>query len=166
MGAEGLPARTRTLQVIEAIADGLDRIPFLYDTKAVTLEVGQGCTELTGDLFQVSDELFVTYYLARPGPGRGRDHHAGVLGDVPVPRETRTIRASASTGARSWGGWRTSTYASSSTPEAARRRVVGHLGRARRGHHPQEPVTLDTQHSAHRYLRFIEKTVAGFHWAW
>jgi hypothetical protein len=30
----------------------------------------------------------------------------------------------------------------------------------------QEPVTLDAQHSVHRYLRFIEKTVAGFHWSW
>jgi hypothetical protein len=30
----------------------------------------------------------------------------------------------------------------------------------------QEPVALDSQHSVHRYLRFIEKTVVGFHWAW
>jgi hypothetical protein len=30
----------------------------------------------------------------------------------------------------------------------------------------QEPVTLDSQCSVHRYLRFIEKAVAGFHWSW
>jgi hypothetical protein len=30
----------------------------------------------------------------------------------------------------------------------------------------QEPVALDSQHSVHRYLRFIEKTVVGFHWTW
>ena len=30
----------------------------------------------------------------------------------------------------------------------------------------REPVTLDAQHSVHRYLRFIEKTVAGFYWTW
>jgi len=30
----------------------------------------------------------------------------------------------------------------------------------------QEPVTLDTQCSVHRYLRFVEKTVAGFHRSW
>jgi hypothetical protein len=30
----------------------------------------------------------------------------------------------------------------------------------------QEAVGLDRQHSAHRYLRFIEKTVAGFYWRW
>jgi hypothetical protein len=30
----------------------------------------------------------------------------------------------------------------------------------------QEPVALDAQHSVHRYLRFVEKTVAGFRWDW
>jgi len=30
----------------------------------------------------------------------------------------------------------------------------------------QEVVSLDVQHSAHRYLRSMERTVVGFHWAW
>ena len=30
----------------------------------------------------------------------------------------------------------------------------------------QERVTLDIQHSAHRYLRSLEKAVVGFHWSW
>ena len=30
----------------------------------------------------------------------------------------------------------------------------------------QEKVTLDSQHSAHRYLRLVSKTVVGFHWSW
>src|SRR5258707_9360168 len=61
VGADGRPARTRTLQVIEAIADGLDRIPYLYDTNALTLEVGQGGTDLSGELYQVSEQLFATH---------------------------------------------------------------------------------------------------------
>jgi len=28
------------------------------------------------------------------------------------------------------------------------------------------PVELDSQHSVHRYLRVVEKTVVGFHWDW
>jgi hypothetical protein len=32
--------------------------------------------------------------------------------------------------------------------------------------HSQEPVTMDSQHSVQRYMRFIERTVVGFHWAW
>src|SRR6202000_2325784 len=29
-----------------------------------------------------------------------------------------------------------------------------------------EPVSLDAQHSAHRFLRFLENTVVGVHWVW
>ena len=30
----------------------------------------------------------------------------------------------------------------------------------------QDEVTLDREHSAHRFLRSLEKAVAGFHWRW
>jgi len=30
----------------------------------------------------------------------------------------------------------------------------------------EQEVSLDSQHSAHRYLRSVERTVAGFHWIW
>ena len=30
----------------------------------------------------------------------------------------------------------------------------------------QHAVDLDSQHSVHRYLRLVEKTVVGFHWDW
>ena len=42
IGADGLPVRTRTMQVIEATVPGTDRIPYLYDTNALTLDVGPG----------------------------------------------------------------------------------------------------------------------------
>ena len=29
-----------------------------------------------------------------------------------------------------------------------------------------ELVTPDPQFSVHRYLRFLERTVVGFHWSW
>jgi hypothetical protein len=166
IGSGGQPDKVRTLQVIEAIADGLDQIPFLYDTKALTLEVGQGCTQLTGDLYQVSSELFVTYIsLAR----------------VLDAGETSTLEY-----------WATYQYPGDPLDPQERqyrRAVVGRLENLdiRVEFHPdklpaniwwatwegmdgptieQEPVTLDSQHSVHRYLRFIEKTVAGFHWTW
>jgi hypothetical protein len=166
VGAEGLPVRTRTLQVVEAIADGLDRIPFLYDTKALTLEVGQGCTELTGDLYQVSDELFVTYiplaraldagetitleywatyqYPGDPLDPHEREYRRAVMGrlenfDIRVEFHPDKLPSSVW-----WATW-----------DGVDGRII-----------QQEAVSLDTQHSAHRYLRFLEKTVAGFHWAW
>jgi len=166
VGAAGLPSRTRTLQVIEAIAGGLDRIPYLYDTKALTLEVGQGCTELTGDLYQVSDDMFVTHIML-----------------------ARTLDAGETTTLEYW-----TTYQYPGDPDdpherCYRRAVVGRLENLdiRVEFHPdklpagiwwaiwdgmegeileQEAVTLDAQHSVHRYLRFVEKTVAGFYWVW
>jgi len=166
VGAEGLPVRTRTLQVVEAIADGLDQIPFLYDTKALTLEAGQGCTELTGDLYQVSDELFVTYiplaqaldagetttleywatyqYPGDPLDPHEREYRRAVMGRL----ENFDIRVEFHPDKLPSGVWW-------ATWDGVEGRII-----------QQEAVSLDTQHSAHRYLRFIEKTVAGFHWAW
>ena len=95
--------------------DGLDRIPYLYDTKALTLEVGQGCTELSGELYQVSTSC--SSPTSRwPAPWTWARPPRWSTGPRTSTRGTRTTRMSASTGARSWGGWRTSTCASSSTP--------------------------------------------------
>lgn len=166
VGADGLPARTRTIQVIEALADGLDQIPFVYDTKAVTLEVGQGCTDLSGDLFQVSDELYLTfislagtlaagetatmeYWVTYQYPGDPHDPHErqyrrafiGQLENFDMRVEFHPGRLPARICWATWDGL-----------------DGGVLG--------EEQVSLDSQLSAHRYLRFIEKTVVGFHWDW
>ena len=42
LGPDGWPARHRVIHVIEAIADGVDRIPYRADTNALTIEAGQG----------------------------------------------------------------------------------------------------------------------------
>ena len=166
VGADGLLARARTLQVLEATADGLDRIPYLYDTKALTLEVGQGCTELSGDLYQVSDDLFVTYitlaktldigetitleywttfqYPGDPADQHEREYRRAVMGRL----ENFDMRVEFHPGRLPSGVWWASWDG-----------VDGEILE-------QEAVGLDRQHSAHRYLRFIEKTVAGFYWRW
>jgi hypothetical protein len=166
VGSDGLPARTRTLQVIEAIADGLDRIPYLYDTTALTLEVGQGLTELCGDLYQVSEHLFATHvalaraldtgetatleywttyrYPGDPLDAREREYRRAVMGrleNLDLRVEFHPDRLPALVWWAVWDG------------------VEGKILE-------QEPVALDSQHSVHRYLRFIEKTVVGFHWTW
>jgi hypothetical protein len=166
VGADGRVARARTLQVVEATADGLDRIPYLYDTKALTLEVGQGCTELSGDLYQVSDELFVTYitlaktldvgetitleywttfqYPGDPADPHEREYRRAVMGrleNFDMRVEFHPDRLPSGVWWASWDG------------------VDGEILE-------QDAVGLDRQHSAHRYLRFIEKTVAGFYWRW
>jgi hypothetical protein len=166
VGADGMPARTRTLQVVEAIADGLDRIPYLYDTKALTLEVGQGCTELLGDLYQVTDEVFATHialaraldtgetttleywttYQYQPDPldPREREYRRAVMGRL----ENFDMRVEFHPDKLPSGIWW-------ATWDGLEGEILD-----------QEPVALDSQHSVHRYLRFIEKTVVGFYWTW
>ena len=45
VGADRRIDRVRTLQVIEATANGLDRIPFVCDTNVMTIDVGHGCNQ-------------------------------------------------------------------------------------------------------------------------
>jgi hypothetical protein len=166
IGAGGLPSRTRTLQVIEAIADGLDRIPYLYDTKALTLEVGQGAVALSGDLYQVSEDVFVTYillarpldagetttleywttyqYEGNPDDPREREYRRAVMGRL----ENLDMRVEFHPGKLPSGVWW-------ATWDGLDGDILA-----------QEPVSLDVQNSVHRYLRFVEKTVVGFYWTW
>src|SRR5215813_8286942 len=63
VGQDGRIEGVRTLQVIEAIAAGLDRIPFLCDTSVTTVEVDHGCKGLTGELQQIGPNVFATEIL-------------------------------------------------------------------------------------------------------
>ncbi len=165
VGADGLPVRTRTLQVIEAVKDGLDEFPFLHDTKALTLEVGQGCTGMSADL-QVSDDLYVTYislarslavgetitveywasyqYPGDPNDPHEREYRRAFMGRM----ENFDMRVEFHPDKLPTGIWW-------ATWDGVDGNVI-----------EEEPVSLDSQFSVHRYLRFIEKTVAGFYWTW
>jgi hypothetical protein len=166
VGSDGRPARARTLQVIEAIADDVDRIPFLYDTSSLTLEVGQGCKGLSGYPYEISEDLFGTdillasvlglgetatleYWTSYRYPGDPLDPHEREYRRAVMRRmenfdmrvEFHPQRLPAAVWWASWDG------------------MDGDIIE-------QEKVTLDSQHSAHRYLRLVSKTVVGFHWSW
>src|SRR6516225_49586 len=166
VGPEGKMVRSRTLQVVEAIADGLDRIPYLYDTKALTLEVGQGCTELTGDLYQVSDHVYAA--------------------TIPLARE---LSAGETTSLEYVTAYRYPGNLADPHEREFRRAVMRRLENfdMRVEFHPQmvpacvwwavwdgvegdiierEPAVLGSQHEVHRYLRAVEKAVVGFCWSW
>jgi hypothetical protein len=167
IGKDRLLARTRTMQVIESAEENLDRIPYLYDTSSLTLEVGQGCEEVSGQLYQIGAGVFATHI---------------VLAKVLALGETTTLEY-----------W-TSYLRTPAGPEAPdereyRRASIGSMENfdIRVEFHPdalpagvwwatwdgidgdviqREQVSLDSQHSAHRYLRLVSKTVAGFYWTW
>jgi len=162
LGLDGLPVRHRVIHVIEAVVDGVDRVPYRGDTNALTIEVGQGFSGLAGPVYQPLAELFVVdMLLAKPL----------ALG------ETATLEYSAS-------------FHYSEPPPPEFRRIVQFFVEnldIRVEFHPdklpssvvwavwdgmdgpiveREPVTLDSQFAVHRYLRLAEKTAVGFHWDW
>jgi hypothetical protein len=158
--------RARTMQVIEATAQGVDRIPFLCDTNVLTIEVGQGCKELTGEIRQIGSEVFATEILL-----------------------ARTLDVGETTTLEYWITYRFPGNADDQAEREYRRAVMrqvenldmrvefhpdrlparvwwAHWDGVEGGVLQQEGVTLDSQYSAHRYLRSLEKTVAGFYWHW
>jgi len=166
VGCDGRLTRGRTLQVIEAVADSLDRLPFLYDTNALTLEVGQGCQGVSGRPYEIRKDVFATDILLARVLARG---------------ETTTLEY--------WTTYRYPGDPLDPQEREYRRAVMRRMENfdMRVEFHPQrlpaavwwaswdgveggtierEQVSLDSQHSAHRYLRYIEKTVVGFYWSW
>jgi hypothetical protein len=162
LGPDGMPVEHRNIHVIEAIVDGVDRIPYRADTNALTIEARQGFSGLAGPVYQPISELFVVdMLLAKPL----------------LAGETATLEYSASFH-----------YAEPPPPEF--RRVVQFYVEnldIRVGFHPdklpsnvewaiwdgldgpiveREYVALDGQFAVHRYLRLAEKTAVGFHWDW
>ena len=164
-GADRRLARTRTMQVVEALVEGLDRIPYLYDTNAVTLELGQGCAGAPGPVRRIGDLYGTDIRLAR-SLGLG---------------ETITLEY--------WTSYHYDADPTDPAEQQYRRAVMNTLENfdMRIEFHPdqlpdtvwwavwdglegqvldQEQVTPDSQHSVHRYLRSLERSVVGFHWSW
>lgn len=169
VGADGLPNRTRTLQVIEALDDHVGQIPYIYNTDALTIDLIQGCTGLGARLTEITSGFFATdMLLARPlGLGETLTlEYVTSFTYKPVPAEQMTgdlceyrragrrrmenvdIRVEFDPGMLPrnvwWASWNG---------------VAGEIIY-------QESVALDSQNSSQRFLRYIEDTVVGFHWEW
>lgn len=166
VGGDGRIDRSRTLQVIEATVQGVDRIPFLCDTNVLTIEVGQGCKELAGQVRQIRPDVFATeivlarnldlgetitleYWMTYRFPGNHadpseREFRRAVMRrmeNVDMRVEFHPSRLPSEVCWASWDG------------------VDGKVLQ-------KETVSLDSQHATHRYLRALDRTVVGFYWAW
>jgi hypothetical protein len=162
VGPDGRLDRARTLHVIEAIAPAVDRIPVVIDTNVLTLEVGHGCKEVAGQFRSVEDEFFVTeillsrtldvgetltleYWLSyrwAPDDPSAREYRCASMRQLPNLDIRVEFHPECLPDQVWWAQWDGSD---------------GHVLE-------REPATLDSQHAVHRYLRSLEKTVAGFYW--
>jgi hypothetical protein len=165
MGVDRQIRKIRTLQVIEAQTDGVDRIPYIYDGNAISVEIGLGCGAVAAPFSSIRDGLWGTHILLAKALEAGETltlefwtafQHA----DERTPDETwysRVVTRSvenidiriefdpdALPGAVWWAVWDG---------------LNGDIASS-------QPVELDSQHSAQRYLRLAEKTVVGFRWDW
>jgi hypothetical protein len=161
-GPDGMPDRQRTLHVIEATVDGLDRIPFRFDSADLTIELGQGCRGISGPLRKITEVLYTTdillakplergdtltleywmifHFAERPASDYRRASRSRMESvDIRVEFHPDMVPATIW-----WAFW-----------DGIEGDIVEH-----------EAVSLDSQHSAHHYLRTLENAVVGFHWAW
>jgi hypothetical protein len=158
--------RVRTLQVIQSTADGLARIPFVCDTNVLTIEVGHSCRQLADEVRQIGDDMFAAEFILARSLDLGETLTLEYLvsyrypGDPadPAEREYRraVIRSVDNLDVRI-----------EFHPDTLPAHVWwAHWDGVEGGVLDQDLVTLDSQHSAHRFLRSLDRTVVGFHWVW
>jgi hypothetical protein len=162
LGPDGLPVKHRVIHVIEAIVDGVDRVPYRADTNALTIEAGQGFSGLAGPVYQPIAELFVVdMLLAKPlaiGETATLEYTASFHYSTPPPPEFRRVVQF---------HVENLDIRVEFHPDKLPRDVVWAVWDGIDGPiMEREHVTLDSQFAVHRYLRLAEKTTAGFHWDW
>ncbi len=162
LGPDGLPVKHRVIHVIEAIVDGLDRVPYRADTNALTIETGQGFSGLAGPVYQPIAELFVVeMLLAKPlaiGETATLEYTASFHYSTPPPREFRRVVQF---------HVENLDIRVEFHPDKLPSDVVWAVWDGMDGPIVErEHVTLDSQFAVHRYLRLAEKTTVGFHWDW
>lgn len=165
VGSDRRIDRVRTLQVIEATTPGTDRLPLGYDTNVLTIEVRQGCKEVS-PLRQMGVDAFLTeivlartldvgettsleYWLSYQYPGDPQDPHE------------REYRRAVLRNLENYD------FRVEFHPDQVPRRVWWARWDGVDGEvAEQEEVALDSQHAVHRYLRSLSRTAVGFHWEW
>jgi hypothetical protein len=164
VGSDGLIDRSRTLHVIEATAPGVDRIPFVCDTNVLTLEVGQGCKELVGQVRRIGAEFFATEILLSRTLDIGETLTLEYWLSYRYPLDDLSAREYRCAGMRQLLNL-------DIRVEFDPARLPGqvwwtHWDGADGPVLEREAVTLDSQNSVHRYLRSLERTTVGFYWEW
>jgi hypothetical protein len=163
VGADGRVRRVRTIQVIEALRDGLDRIPYIYDTAALTLEVGHGCAAPVDPGTELKDGVYVTSIpLAKTllaGETLSLEYATTFHYRGEVTREQSQYRRGVMRRVENVDirvefdpDW---------VPPVIRWAVWDGVDGDITEQHRVEP---DSQNSVHRYLRLVERTVGGFYW--
>jgi len=163
LGRDGMPARHHTQQTVRALVDGMTSYQYRIDTAEADIRVIRGGK--VGRLTQVSEQLWavditfhhplrygeqayvdfwtIFHYSQPPAAEFRRGAHRRVE-HLDMRLEFHPDRLPTRLWWAEWADYR--------APGEA---IV-----------EREEVTLDEEHSAHRYLEAIEHTVVGYYWEW
>jgi len=159
LGPDGKPAEHQTIQLIRSTVDGLESLPYRFDTDELVVEVVRGGE--VGDVYRASDTLFaVDLRLTRPldrGETALVHMRMNFLYRTSPPPEFRRGLL---------GSTRDLTLWVSFHPD----RLPKHVWQARWDalDHAQiverEAVELDNERSVHSRFDVVERAVVGFYW--
>jgi hypothetical protein len=161
--ADGQVGRVRTVQMIEALRDGLDSIPYIYDLTALTLQVGHGCEAPAGPGSQIKDGPHVLRIPLAKTLSAGETHSLeyATTFDYPgeITAEQRRYRRAVMRRVDNID------LHVEFDPECVPQTIWWAVwDGVDGGIIEQHRVQPDSQNSVHRYLRLAEETVAGFYW--
>jgi hypothetical protein len=163
--ADGRIGGVRTIQVLEALRDGLDSIPYIFDSSALTLRVGHGCEPPAGPGHQIKDGPYV---LRLP---LARTLSAGET--LSLEYATTFHYPGAATADQEHYRWRRAFMRRVDNidvrvefdPDCVPSAIWWAVWDGVEGDViEQHQVRPDSQNSVHHYLRLVEKSVVGFYW--
>jgi hypothetical protein len=162
LGPNGLPAEHQTIQVIRSTVDGLESLPYRFDTDELVVEVVRG-GRIGHRVRQVSEHLHaIDIELHRPlaaGATALLQYHTTFLYRSAPPPEFRRGVLGAANDLTIWVAF---------DPARLPRRIW----RARWDQLDQatvierEAVELDDERSVHHRFGAVERAIVGFYWEW
>jgi hypothetical protein len=169
VAADGRVSRVRTIQVIEALRPGLDSIPYIYDTTALTLAAIHGCTPPAQPPVRVVENGIVTRIPLVKSLDAGEtltlEYATTFRYRGEITADQCEYRRAVMRRVENFD-MRVQFDVDESAPDACPRVWWAVWNGVDGGIIDQHPAELDAEFSVHRYLSLVEKTVIGFHWSW
>jgi hypothetical protein len=161
LGPDGKPAEHQTIQLIRSTVDGLESLPYRFDTDELVVDVVRGGH--VGEVYQASDTLFAVDILLDRPLNRGETAlmqlRTNFTYHEPPPPEFRRGVLGATRDLTMWVSFH---------PDRLPRRVwqarwdaLDHAQITER-----RPVELDNERSVHSRFDVVERAIVGFYWEW
>jgi len=162
LGPDGSPAEHQTIQVIKSTVDGLESLPYRFDTDELAVEVIRG-GRVDDHIYRLNETLYAVNLLLEEPLAAGDTALMQVrtvfhYKELPPPEFRRGVMSST----------KELTIWVKFHPDRVPRKVW--LASWDRVDHArileQEPAELDDEHSVHCRFAAIDKYIVGFHWEW